>query len=103
MHDENSMIEAIAFMFVNPSSSQEYIGPVSVLWESAKLDYYKESDYLRHFVEWSLRFVCESFNVICNLIIARYKYLPREELLKFGKPKMKEASIVGTDQNRLNK
>ena len=101
MHDENSMLTPSAFLVIHPESMPERLGPVSVVWNAVKIDYYEQSERLRYLATLALEYAKDRFERYCKDIIDRYKELPRETLLEFGSPNIIPANISAVDQNRL--
>ena len=101
MHDDNGMIEATAFLLLNPEGSPEkYGGPPSVVWNSAHLNYYVESQRLQRFLCSVWDYIVKQIDSIGDQIAKRYAETERDVLKGFGPPPIKLASTQDIDKNR---
>lgn len=101
MHDENGMIETTAFLLLNPEGSPEKFGGLpSVVWNSAHLNYYVESQRLQRFLYSVLDYVKKQIDIIGDQIAKRYAETEWDVLEKFGPPPIKLASTQDVNKDR---
>ena len=101
IHDDNGMIEAAAFLLLNPEGSPEkFGGPPSVVWNSKHLNYYAESQRLQRFLSSVRDYVVSQIDRIGDQIASRYAETPYDTLEGFGPPPIKLASTQDIDKTR---
>ena len=101
MHDDNGMIEATAFLLLNPEGSPvKFGGPPSVVWNSMHLNYYAESQRLQRFLCSVGNYIVNQIDSIADQIANRYAETERDILERFGPPPLKLASTQDIDKTR---
>lgn len=101
MHDDNGMIEATAFLFLNPEGSPvKFGGPPSVVWNSTHLNYYAESQRLQRFLRSVWDDIVKQIDSIGDQIAKRYAETEWDVLEKFGPPPIKLASTQDVNKDR---
>lgn len=102
LHDENSMTEAFSFLLVAPDgASQKFGGPPSVVWDNAWVDYVKEAECLEKVMQATWKYCISEIDEVGDRLLQEYEASTREELLSYGTPKAKKASLDNPDKNRL--
>lgn len=101
VHDDNGMIEATAFLLLNPEGSPvKFGGPPSVVWNSMHLNYYAESQRLQRFLCSVGNYIVNQIDSIADQIANRYAETERDILERFGPPPLKLASTQDIDKTR---
>ena len=101
LHDENRMIEPVAFLLVSPEGSEKaYGGPPSVVWNNIVIDYVTEGEQLEELLEEVWRYCAYRIDKVGDSIAKEYNSLSRDELLKFGKPNIKQATLEKPEKER---
>ena len=99
IHDENSMRQAIAFLFVSPEGHDNPLGGLpSVIWNRTPIDFFSEGRQLEVLMQALWRFTREEIDKMGKSILGEYKTKTREELLAYGISKVTPA----TDSNPMN-
>lgn len=85
IHDENSMREAIAFLFVAPEGCENPLGGLpSVIWNRSPVDFLSEGRQLEVLMQALWRFIQEEIDKVGAAMFEEYKTKTREELLGYG-------------------
>lgn len=85
IHDENSMREAIAFLFVSPEGHENPLGGFpSVIWNRTPIDFLSEGRQLEVLMQALWRFIREEIDKMGKSMLEEYKTKTREELLAYG-------------------
>lgn len=101
LHDENSMIEAISFLLLSPESSESLFGgPPSVVWNRVPLDYIQERKPLERLLQEIREYTVYLIDKQGKSIADEYSNKTRDELLKFGEPPLKLATIENPEKKR---
>lgn len=102
LHDENSMIEASAFLLISPEGNEKIFGgPPSVVWNSVQVNYIQESKQLERLLQEIWRYIVHRIDEQGQSIEKDYLNFTREELLAFGEAKTKRATTQEPEKNRL--
>jgi len=101
VHDENSMREAIAFLFVSPEGKKETLGGLpSVIWNRAPIDFLLEGRQLEILMQALWKFICDEIDKLGQSLLDDYKIKSREELLAFGVAQIKLSTVENPDKPR---
>lgn len=101
IHDENSMIQATAFLLLNPEGHPEkFGGPPSVVFNFQHLNYCAEAQHLQQFLCSVGNYIVRQIDKIGDQIADRYASIERKQLEDNGPPKIELASTQNIDKNR---
>ena len=93
-HDENGMLQAVAFLLINKGDGPVYAGPPSVVWNRVQLNYYLASLNLQEIMGYILQFIEKEIDDIGDKIAGCYKDCSKEELLKYTTAEIVLASEI---------
>lgn len=91
-HDENGMLQAVAFLLVDSETEGAFSGPPSVVWNRAVLNYYLCGEKLQEIMQYVRNYITEKIDEIGSQIIEYYKGRPTNELLKWETAQIELAS-----------
>lgn len=101
LHDENSMTETTALLFVAPEGHDQTLGGLpSVIWNSVQVDYVEDVQKLRDVLKTVSQYIVCRIDEVGQRIIERYKDKTREELLTLGNANIRLCSIAEPNINR---
>lgn len=101
IHDENSMRQAIAFLFVSPEEAEETLGGLpSVIWNRVPIDFLLEGRRLEILMQALWKFICGEIDKIGQSLLDEYKQKSREELLSFGTAQIKLSTVDSPEKTR---
>lgn len=100
IHDDNEMLQAIAFLLISPKNDNIWGGLPSVIWNKIELDYYREGLVLQNVMNYIYDYICSEIDRIGDLILSDYKDCQKEELLKLPKARIKLASAETPGRTR---
>lgn len=104
LHDENSMTETTALLFVAPESHNQALGGLpSVIWNSVQIDYVEDVQKLREVLKAVEQYIAGKIDEIGQKLIDKYKDKTREELLAFGSANIRLCSIAEPNISRNEK
>ena len=91
-HDENGMLQAVAFLLIDSETDNTFSGPPSVVWNRARLNYYLAGARLQEIMQYVRNYIATQIDIIGNQIINYYKGYPKNELIKWETARIKLAS-----------
>lgn len=91
-HDENGMLQAVAFLLVNKDREDFFTGPPSVVWNRAKLNYYAAGQILQKTMQYVRSYLIEQIDIIGNEIIKNYISWPKEKLFEWEETQIELAA-----------
>lgn len=91
-HDENGMLQAVAFLLLNKNEGEIFSGPPSVVWNRAKLNYYLAGQNLQQIMTCILRYIEKEIDNVGNQIVKCYEGYSKDELQKWSVAKIVLAS-----------
>ncbi|MBR5572257.1 MAG: hypothetical protein IKV99_06425 [Oscillospiraceae bacterium] len=101
VHDENSMREATAFLWVAPEGCENSLGGLpSVFWNRAPIDFIEEGRRLEVLMKVLLNFVLDEFDKLGKNLIEDYGAKSREELLTYETATVSLATTTHPDKER---
>ena len=101
VHDENSMREASAFLFIAPDESENILGGFpSVIWNRAPIDFLQEGRKLELFMQALWKFIVTEIDKVGQIIMNEYSTKSRDELMSYGNTSIKLASIKDCHKTR---
>lgn len=83
-HDENGMLQAVAFLLISKDEGHVFSGPPSVVWNRAQLNYYLAGQKLQEIMCYILQYIEKEIDIVGNQIAENYKYYFKGELLKWS-------------------
>lgn len=92
-HDENGMLQALAFLLVRPDENNKFGGPPSVVWNKTIIDYFIYGEKLLNIMIYIKVFIEKEIDRVGDLILNTYLKYSSKELCNFKKSKMIKASI----------
>ena len=98
-HDENGMVQTIAFLLTHPTKNGFFLGQPSVAWNRIKLDFYSCGQRLRYIMNIVLYYLSKEIDKTGYLIISEYKGITADELLSWKPAKLKPATNTSPRSN----
>lgn len=98
-HDENGMVQTIAFLLTHPTENGFFLGQPSVVWNRIKLDFISYSQRLQYIMSIVLSYLSNEIENTANLIISEYKGISADELLEWNTSKLKPATDTSPRSN----
>lgn len=81
-HDENGMLQAIAFLLLSEREDVIFAGPPSVVWNRAKLNYCLAGKKLQEIMRFIRQYLIVQIDNVGGAIVKRYKNSSKEKLLE---------------------
>ncbi len=91
-HDENGMLQTVAFLLISKEKDSIFSGPPSVVWNRVGLNYYLAAAHLQNIMLFIKEYIVTQIDEIGNQIIANYKNCSIKELLTWKTAQIKVAS-----------
>lgn len=79
-HDENGMLQTIAFLITYPTENGFFLGQPSVVWNRIKLDYYSFGQRLSSLMSIVLNYLGNEIEKTSRLIMSEYRAITADEL-----------------------
>lgn len=84
IHEENSMIEATAFLVVAPEGHKTVLGgPASVVWKRVLVDYISEGRRLEAVLQEVWKFIIQEIDTIGEVFNREYGMKSRDEVMAY--------------------
>ena len=83
-HDENGMLQPVAFLLVNKNQRHIMAGPASVIWNRIKLDYFLAGTELKKIMNSILEYLRQEIDKTGKEILSIYLNLPSNEKAKWN-------------------
>lgn len=98
-HDENGMVQTVAFLLTGPTESGFYLRQPSVVWNRIKLDFYSCGQRLKCIMNIVLSYLCKEIDSTSNLLVFEYKDINAEKLLSWSPAKLEPATNTSPRSN----
>lgn len=93
-HDENGMLQAIAFLLIRDNPEHIFGGPPSVVWNRVMFDYYLAGQRLQETMQFIHSYLSQQIDELGKRIEKNYNGYSYEELSKYEAAKIKLASTA---------